>query len=93
MNQLTGISDDPTGLFTRRGPTPGVSVTTRSSTTEAILRDSVDYSTLFAPKRVTVFGERCLGLRFELLERVGIPTDEDPVDCVVCDIQWKGFDI
>jgi len=66
---------------------------TRSSTTQSILRNSIDYRALLTTKRLTLVVKFRLDVCFELLECVFIPTEKFTVHGVVCDIQRERFDI
>lgn len=66
---------------------------TRSSATQAVLRDPVDHIALPATKRLVLFVERRFDVRLEPFERLLVPTDEPTVDRVVCDIQRERLNI
>ncbi len=61
-----------------------VTATTRSSVTQSVLHDPIDYVALPSTKRPTLFGKRRSDLGLELLERV-LVADKPPAYSIVCD--------
>lgn len=67
-----------------------VVATTRSSTTQSVLREAVDHVLLVAPNVRLLFLEVRLAIRFERAKRPFIATEESTVDGIVADRE-RGF--
>jgi hypothetical protein len=70
-----------------------VTETTRLSTTQSTLRNSIDYVVLSLAKIVTSLGKRCFDIRSEALERLLVATDKVAVNSIVRDVQQQRFDV
>nr|WP_223174214.1 hypothetical protein [Halorubrum aquaticum] len=70
-----------------------MTATTRSSTTQSVLRYPIDDRPLATAKRLTLLVEFRFGIRLEPLEGPFIATEEFAVHRVVCDVQRERFDI